>query len=132
MILHPDQSGRSGRAVSPTASQVKIYSPNDTQAKYAEQSATNMPFWSTGTQGAPCRKQQAGREDMGVGRERCSDRRCVTHSHCNLIHGHRPPRAASEDLNGTYGEDSRWLQNLSVRAADLAGVGSTSTEISST
>jgi len=33
-----------------------------TQAKYTEQSVTNVPLQSTGTQGAPCRKQQAGRE----------------------------------------------------------------------
>ena len=42
--------------------QVKIYSPNDTQAKYTEQIATNLPLRSTSTQGEPCRKQQAGRE----------------------------------------------------------------------
>ena len=35
---------------------------NDTQAKYTEQSATYLPLRSTGTQGVPCRKQQAGRE----------------------------------------------------------------------
>jgi len=50
--------------------QVKIYSPNDTQAKYKEQSATNVPLRSTGTHGAPS-KFQAGRESMGVSRERC-------------------------------------------------------------
>jgi len=44
------------------SSQVKIYSPNDTQAKYTEQSATNAPLRSARTQGAPCRKQQAVRE----------------------------------------------------------------------
>ena len=44
------------------SSQAKIHSPSDTQAKYTEQSATNVPLWSTGTQDAPCRKQQAGRE----------------------------------------------------------------------
>jgi len=43
-------------------SQVKIYPPIDTQAKCTEQSAANVPLRSTGTQGAPCRKQQAGRE----------------------------------------------------------------------
>jgi len=53
------------------SSQAKIYSPNDTQAKYTEQSAANLPLRSTGTQGAPCRKQQAGREGMGLGRGRC-------------------------------------------------------------
>ena len=37
-------------------------SPNDTQAKYTQQSTTNVPLRSTGTQRAPCRKQQAGRE----------------------------------------------------------------------
>ena len=41
---------------------VVFISPNDTQAKYTEQSATNVPLWSTGTRCAPCRKQQAGRE----------------------------------------------------------------------
>jgi len=46
------------------SSQVKsrFISPNDTQAKYTEQSATYVPLWSTGTQGASCRKRQAGRE----------------------------------------------------------------------
>jgi len=44
------------------SSQVKIYPPNDTQAEYTEQSATNAPLRSTDTQGAPCREQQAGRE----------------------------------------------------------------------
>ena len=33
--------------------------PFDTQAKYTEQSATNVPLRSTGTQGAPCHKRQA-------------------------------------------------------------------------
>jgi len=62
----------------PGSNQVKIYSPHDTQAKYTEQSATNVPLWSTGTQGAPCRKQQAEWELMDVSRERCSKSRgCV-------------------------------------------------------
>ena len=33
-------------------SQSKIYSPNDTQAKYTEQSATHVPLRSTGTPGS--------------------------------------------------------------------------------
>ena len=44
------------------SSQDLLYSPNDTQTKYTEQSATIVPLRSTDTQGAPCRKQQAGRE----------------------------------------------------------------------
>jgi len=40
------------------SSQLKCYSPNGTQANYTEQSATNVLLRSTGTQGAPCPKQQ--------------------------------------------------------------------------
>ena len=39
--------------------ELRFISQNDTQAKCIDQSAANVPLGSTGTQGAPCRKQQA-------------------------------------------------------------------------
>ena len=36
----------------------RFISPNNTRAKYTEQSAANVPLRSPGTQGAPGRKQQ--------------------------------------------------------------------------